>query len=91
MNILQAISAKLSSQDLTIRKTATLAIKQLLKKDDNTLLELKLDTLKELHKAIKSKPHSLFDASLLDSLVLHDIMVDEGKARLVDSATQKKQ
>jgi hypothetical protein len=56
----------------------------MLKKDDNRLLEFKVDILKELHKAIKAKSHDLFDPTLLDCLVLHEIMVDEGKARAVD-------
>jgi hypothetical protein len=60
----------------------------LLKKDDNQLLELKLDILKEIHKTIKSKSHDLFEPSLLDCLVLHEIMVDEGKARAVDNSNK---
>lgn len=88
MNILQTVATKLSNQDLAIRKVCTTVLKNLLKKDDNNMLEFKLDILKEIHKSIKAKPHALFDATLLDSLILHDIMVDEGKARLVDSATK---
>ena len=65
-----------------------MSIKNLLKKDDNQLLEFKLDILKEVHKTIKSKDHNLFDPTLLDCLVLHDIMVDEGKARAVDESSK---
>ena len=67
---------------------ATQALRSLLKKDDNNILEFKLDALKELHKVIKQKPHHLFQANLLDSLSLHEIMVDESKARTIDNATK---
>jgi len=79
---------KLSNKHLLIRRTCTQTIKNLLKKDDNSLLEFKLDILKEVHKTIKSKSHDLFEANLLDCLVLHEIMVDEGKARAIDSASK---
>lgn len=59
-----------------------------MKKDDNHLLEFKLDILKEIHKSLKSKNHDLFDHSLLDCLVLHEIMVDEGKARAIDASNK---
>jgi hypothetical protein len=52
------------------------------------MLEFKLDILKEVHKSLKSKDHELFDHSLLDCLVLHEIMVDEGKARAVDASNK---
>jgi len=55
------------------------------------LLEFKFDILKEVHQAIKSKAHELFEPNLLDCLVLHDIMVDEGKARAVEASTTKSQ
>jgi nucleolar complex protein 3 len=84
VNILQMICSKLSTQAKEIRRVCTSAIKGLLRKDDNQLLEFKLDILKELHKSIKAKAHNLFDPTLLDCLVLHEIMVDEGKARAVD-------
>lgn len=88
VNILQMICTKLSTQAILIRRVCTQSIKNLLKKDDNQLLEFKLDILKEVHKAIKAKSHDLFDPNLLDCLVLHDIMVDEGKARAVDQSTK---
>lgn len=88
LNILQILAAKLSSQDLVIRRLCTQSFKAILKKDDNQLLEFKLDMLKELHKAIKSKAHDLFDGSILDCLVLHDVMVDESKAKVIDDATK---
>jgi hypothetical protein len=44
-----------------------------------------------LHKTLKNKSHDLFDSSLLDCLVLHEIMVDESKARAVDQSSKKSQ
>lgn len=88
LNILQIVASKLASQDLEIRRACTLAFKNILRKDDNNILEFKLDTLKEMHKVIKQKPHNLFDQSLLDSLSLHEIMVDESKAKAIDDATK---
>jgi hypothetical protein len=61
----------------------------LLRKDDNGLLEFKLDILKEIHKVLKTKDHTYMDVNLLDSLVLHDIMVDETKARAIDESSKK--
>lgn len=58
-------------------------------KDDNGLLEFKLDILKELYKVVKTKPHEHMEASLLDCLVLHDIMVDEVKAKAIDQSSKK--
>ncbi len=91
MNILETVVLKLSSQDLKLRRETTQTIKDLLKKDDNQLLEFKLDIIKALHKALKVKSHDLFDANLLDCLVLHEIMVDENKARAVDQSSKKSQ
>jgi hypothetical protein len=88
INILQIICSKLSNGNAMVRRICTQTIKNILKKDDNQLLELKLDVLREVHKAIKAKDHSLFEAGLLDCLVLHEIMVDEGKARAVDASTK---
>ena len=88
INILQMICSKLSNGNAMVRRISTQTIKNILKKDDNQLLELKLDVLKELHKAVKAKDHALFESGLLDCLVLHEIMVDEGKARAVDASTK---
>ena len=47
--------------------------------------------IKSIHRALKSKSHDLFDANLLECLVLHEIMVDESKARAVDQSSKKTQ
>lgn len=47
--------------------------------------------MQELRRLIKSKPHSHMEASLLDCLVINEILVDEGKARAVDASTKKTQ
>jgi len=59
---------------------------------DQTLLDFKVDTLKELSKVLKTKPHDLMESNLLDCLVIHLILVDEQKARAVsESATKSKE
>jgi len=63
----------------------------MLKKDDDGLLDFKLDILKEIHTVVKTKDHSLLSPNLLDCLVLHDIMVDETKARAIDASSKKSQ
>ena len=85
------VCSKLSSKDLAIRTECTKTIKGLLRKDDNSLLDFKLQMLKELHKTIKQKNHIFFDSSLLDCLVLHEIMVDEIKAKVIDESSKKSQ
>jgi hypothetical protein len=90
-NILQMVAAKLAIKDRRIRDECTNTVSALLKKDDDGLLPFKLDILKEIHKVLKTKDHSLISASLLDSLVLHDIMVDETKARAIDESSKKSQ
>lgn len=52
-------------------------------------MEFKLEILKALNKQLKAKPHELFEGSILDCLVLHDIMVDEGKAKAIDASSKK--
>ena len=37
------------------------------------------------------KPHAHMDPSLLNCLVLHEILVDEGKAKAVDASTKRSQ
>lgn len=53
------------------------------------MLEFKLEVIKAIHQQVKSRPHEHFDPTLLDCLVLHDIIVDEGKAKAVDESTKK--
>lgn len=83
------VVAKLANKDRRIRDDCTNTISVLLRKDDDGLLPFKLDILKELHKVLKTKDHSLLSSSLLDSLVLNDIMVDETKARAIDESSKK--
>ena len=64
---------------------------ELLRRDDNSLLDFKIDILKEIGKAIKQKPHEYMDPHLLDCLVLHEIMIDEAKAKAVDASSKKSQ
>jgi hypothetical protein len=47
--------------------------------------------IRELYKVIKTKPHTHMESNLLDCLILHQIMVDEGKAKAVDASTKKTQ
>ena len=89
VNIMQAIVFQISSKDLVVRQMATKTVKSLLRREDNGLLEFKLDIVKELHKNIKAQAHIRFDPSLLDCLVLHEIIVDEGKAKAVDASSKK--
>lgn len=91
MNILQTVMQRVAYQEVETRKLCSGVIKGILRKDDNGLLEFKLDILKELHKVLKSKPHEHMEPNLLDCLVLHEIMVDEGKARAIDESTKKSQ
>lgn len=53
LNILQIIMPKISTTDLIVRKTVTSTIYDLINKDDNTLLDFKLEILKELAKVLK--------------------------------------
>lgn len=77
LNILQIVLPKVASGDITIRNQCTQVLFELLKKDDNTILDFKLEILKELAKVLKTKPHSKMDPNLLDCLVSHQIVVDE--------------
>jgi hypothetical protein len=89
LNIMQTLVSRLVAKDLRIRKAATKTIKELLKRDDNQLLDFKLEILKEILKVTKTKPHKYFDPNLLDCLVLNEIMVDEGKAKAVEVSNKK--
>jgi len=76
---------------LPVRGAATRSIKRLLRADNNNLLSFKLDILKQLQNTLKSRPHTHMDPTLLNCLVLHEILVDEGKAKAVDASTKKSQ
>jgi hypothetical protein len=89
INILQTIASRLSMKDRVIRDTCTQTIIGLLRKDDDGLLDFKLDILKEIHKVLRTKEHEHMSPSLLDSLVMHDIIVDETKARAIDESSKK--
>ena len=89
LNILSLIVAKLSNQDEEVRGVATKSIKKLLRMDNNNLLEFKLEILKQIQTVLKSKPHQHMDPTLLNCLVLHEILVDEGKAKAVDASTKR--
>lgn len=80
---------RLSTKDLVIRNECTSTLFELLKSEDNTLLDFKLEILKELNKTIKSKDHSQMDPTLLDCLVTHKIIVDEAKAKIIDASSRK--
>jgi len=55
----------------------------LLKHEDQTLLDFKIDILKELNNVLKNKSHQHMQANLLECLVLHLIVVDEEKAQAI--------
>jgi hypothetical protein len=61
----------------------------LLKREEYSILDFKLEILKELAKVIKSRPHSKMDPNLLDCLVSHKIIVDEQKAKIIDASSKK--
>jgi hypothetical protein len=75
---------RLATKDLIIRTEITSTVFELLKSEDNTLVDLKVEILKELSKTVKSKEHALMDPNLLDCLVTHKIIVDEEKAKMID-------
>ena len=75
---------RLATKDITIRTEITNTVFELLKSEDNTLVDLKVEILKELSKTVKSKEHALMDPNLLDCLVTHRIIVDEEKAKMID-------
>jgi hypothetical protein len=86
---MQTLVSRLVARDMRIRRSATKTIKELLKRDDNQMLDFKLDILKEILKVTKTKNHKYFDPNLLDCLVLNEIMVDEGKAKAVEASNKK--
>ncbi|CDW76954.1 UNKNOWN [Stylonychia lemnae] len=90
LNILQIIIPKISTNDEIIKKMVSSTVFELVSSDDNSLLEFKLEILKELAKVLKSlSSHNKIDPNLLDSLVTHKIIVDEQKAKVIDEATRK--
>lgn len=80
---------RLSTNEIAIRKACTETLFELLQKDDNTLLDFKLEILKELTKVLKTKPHHKMEPNLLDCLVTHQIVVDEAKAKILDDTSKK--
>ncbi len=81
---------KISTNDIVIKKAVTSTVFDLVSKDDNTLLDFKVEILKELSKTLKVLPsHDKIDPNLLDCLVSHRIIVDEEKAKVIDESTKK--
>lgn len=74
---------KLASQDNFVRKEATATLFELLAHTDQSLLDFKVEILKELNNVIKSKSHEHMESNLLDCLVLHLIVVDEERAKAI--------
>ena len=72
-----------------IRQQCTTTVFELLSSSDNTLLDFKVEILRELSHAIKSRDHSLMDPSILDCIVTHRIIVDEAKAKMIDASSKK--
>jgi nucleolar complex protein 3 len=91
LNVLQLIMPHLSTKDVVIRNECTRTVFELLKSEDNQLLDFKVEILKELKKCIKQCDHQLMDPNLLDCLVSHKIIVDEEKAKIIDSSSKKVQ
>lgn len=87
LNILQTILPLIACTNLRIRKEVTKTLFELLASTDQSLLDFKVDILKELNKVIKTKPHDHMEPNLLDCLVLHLIIVDEQKAQAIQSST----
>jgi|TARA_B110001450_G_C17643396_1_gene490166 hypothetical protein len=89
--VVQIVFGKLASQDNILRKEATSTLFELLAHPDQTLLDFKIELLRELNKVVKTKSHLHMEANLLDCLVLHLIIVDEEKAQAITESTQKSQ
>lgn len=54
INIMHAVVNQLSSSDVELRQSATKTVKSMIRKDDNGLVDFKLEIVKELHKVVKS-------------------------------------
>lgn len=81
---------KISTTEESVRNIVTSTVFELVSKDDNTLLDFKLEILRELSKTLKVLPtHTKIDPNILDSLVTHKIIVDEAKAKVIDEGTRK--
>mmetsp|Transcript_4511 Transcript_4511/g.4230 ORF Transcript_4511/g.4230 Transcript_4511/m.4230 type:complete len:104 (+) Transcript_4511:637-948(+) len=89
VNILQSIVPKLATNDLEIRNDCTATLFEILKNNDSSLLEFKLEVIKELSKVIKQRPHNKMDPKILDCLLHHEVIVDEEKAKLVNESSRK--
>lgn len=89
LNVLQLIMPRLATKDLVIRNECTQTVFDLIKSEDNQLLDFKVEILKELNKTIKSREHSLMDPTILECLVSHKIIVDEEKAKMIDASSKK--
>ena len=90
LNILQIIMPKISTKDLLIKNTITKTVFELISKEDNTILEFKLEILRELAKVLRQlSSHNKIDSNLLDCLVTHKIIVDEEKAKVIDESSRK--
>ena len=87
--IIQIVFPKVASQDALVRREAQDTLFYLLSHSDQTLLDFKIEILRELNKVIKTKNHQHMDPTLLDCLVLHLIVVDEEKAQAIAASTQK--
>ena len=74
-----------------IRRRVTDCLFALLRHPDQSLLDFKVDVLKELQKVLANKSHEHMQANLLDCLVLHLIVVDENKAKAISESTLKSQ
>lgn len=83
LNIIQTIFPRLSTQDKEIRAMVTDVLFVLLKHEDQTLLDFKIDVLKELNIVLKNKSHQHMQENLLECLVLHLIVVDEERAQAI--------
>lgn len=91
VNILQTVMPHLGSKEKELRKQATDTLFAILSDTDQTQLDFKVDTLRELSKVLQSKSHQHMEPNLLDCLVLHLIIVDEQKAQAMQQSTQKTQ
>ena len=51
---MHSVVNQLSSSDVELRQSATKTVKSMIRKDDNGLVDFKLEIVKELHKVVKS-------------------------------------
>ena len=78
---------KIAIQEPILRKETTKVLYHLLSSSDQSLLDFKVEILKELNKIIKTKSHEHMEPNLLDCLVLHSIVVDEAQAKAIQEST----